>query len=721
MVRSYSMLLLAALWIPAASLAQQSVQQNGPGAEGLPRARRSEHAEVYHGVRVPDPYRWMEEMGSAETVEWTRAQDAYMRGFVAGPERDRIRAGIARAASTYVYSAPVREGGRYFFTRFRATGPNRQVTLLTRSSEDPEPRIVIDAEAMVAADGSAPVRAVPAPDGRTLVYGVVRDGSEWETLRIRDIDSGRELPERLTGIHRVSVLSWARAGEPGFFYTRYPLPAAGAELTTQVQGGGGRIFFHRVGTEQSADRPVFQSPEHAEWFLTPRVTDDGRYLVITSNRGAGRTARIYYQDLTRAGSPVVPLIPEGDAEYTFLGNSGPVFWFLTTQGAPLGRVIAVDIRRPARRHWTDLIPEAEEAFDTWNPPIAVGGRLLVPYRREGRFVAKVFDTAGRLQYEVPFPRVGSIWSGYVGRMQDSAAFYTMSGLVDPGTVYRLDMRTGRSTVFLRSETSYNPDDYVTEQVFYTSRDGTRVPMFLVYRKGFVRDGRAPGWMYGYGALNWAAAPWFQPHLVQWLDQGGIWAEPGTRGGGEYGEAWHEAGSRHRKQNGIDDYIAAAEWLVANRYTSTDRLVAHTSSAGGPLVAAAVVQRPDLFGASILEYPALDVLRYDQFTGGRRWLGEYGTTTDPEDFKALIAYSPHHNLREGTCYPAVLATPGEKDQTAVPMHAYKFVAGLQHAQGCNRPVLLRVSWGAGHTSGATLDDSIDNWADQLAFTLRVLPR
>ncbi len=426
-----------------------------------------------------------------------------------------------------------------------------------------------------------------------------------------------------------------------------------------------------------------------------------------------------YRDLQERSTRI--LVDQVDAIFNLIGNDGSELWFHTDLDAPRGRVIAIDVRRPDRSDWVELIPEREEAIDSWGGASAVGGRLAVGYLEDAHIAIRIFDTTGDFLYRLELPQLGSVWSGVVGTQHDHEGLYNLSGVANPGSIYRLDLRTGESRLVLRPELGYDPDRIVTEQVFYRSRDGTRVPMYLAYQRGLDRDGTAPVYMYGYGFGGWAAQPWFQAHATVWIQMGGIWALPNIRGGGAYGEEWHRAGSRRKKQNAIDDYIAAGEWLIEHGYTSPARLVANASSAGGAIAGAAITQRPDLYGAAVLHFPVLDMLRYAEFTGARRWIPEYGTPEDPADFEALLDYSPVHNVEPGTCYPATLVAPGERDETTPPLHAYKFVAALRHAQSCDAPISLRVSWGAGHSHGADLERSIDNWADQLAFLARVLGR
>jgi prolyl oligopeptidase len=690
---------------PAAAL-QTSNSSSGPTTV----------VDTLHGVPVPDPYRWMEDMGSAEVLRYARAEDSIARADVPAKERAALRKEIAEIARVDRYGAPLKRGARHFYLRFPASGPGTSpgTALLLREGERGPARLLIDPAALPA--GAALAWAIPDPHGRRVAYLVTRPGSAWGTVRIREVDSGRDLPDSLVGVRAAGAgLNWSPGGE-GLFYERFDLPEAAEERSARVAGE--RIAFHRLGERQEQDAEVFRAPSGEGWSLAHVVTGDGRYLVITSTDGATQHTRLHYRDLGVREAPVVELIGEADATHRFVGHRGTTFWIWTDHDAPRGRVVAVDLRAPDRARWAELIPEADATISSWIGATAIGDRIVVGYLEDARTVVRVFDRRGRLSYRLDLPREGSLWSGFVGSQEEPVAFYSLSGLVDPGTIYRLDIRTGESRVFQRPALGYDPDEFVTEQVFLQSRDGTRLPMFLVHARGAAPMPR-PAIMYGYGFGAWPAAPWFQPHVAVWLRRGGIWAVPNTRGGGEYGAEWHRAGSGLRKQNAIDDYLAAARWLIAEGWTTADLLVANGSSAGGAVVGAALVQQPDLFGAVVLDYPVLDMLRYDRFTVADRWRSEYGTARDPAEFRALLAYSPVHNIRRGVCYPPTLVAPGERDDITPPFHAYKLVAALRDAQACDRPVHLRVSWGAGHSSGATLEESIDTWADQLAFLYRVI--
>ncbi len=676
-----------------------------------PSARRGDHVDIYHGVRVADPYRWMEEMDSKETRPWVRAQDRYAREFVtAVPARDALRERLAAIADVTRESVPLKRGEGLFFVQGDGSFSRRTLMYATANMS---PRQLIDPTA--GSDSLLLRRFVPSDDGRLVTYGVTSGASRWERWRVREVATGADLPDELIGLNgAASSVAWHPDGS-GFFYERLEVPPQGAELTQQL--GAQRVFFHRLGTDQSDDRLVFD-PGDESLAVATSVTTDGRFLVLSVGESGSPNNRILIRGIGDNDGPFLPLIAEADAAYSVAGNHGSQFYIYTTADAPRGRVIAVDAHHPERSSWREIIPESAETIDSWVGVRAVGNHFVVGYRKDAWLAVKVFTTDGRHMYDLELPKVGSIWS-FVGREDDPVAYYSLSGFADPGTVYQLDVRTGASAVFRSPTLAYDPDDFVTRQVFYTSTDGTRVPMFVTHHRDVRLDGENPTFMYGYGAFNWAASPWFQPQVAAWLQLGGVYAMPNIRGGGEYGEEWHRAGIRRNKQQSIDDYLAAADWLIANGYTSKNLLVANGGSASGPLVGAAITQRPDLFAASVIDFPALDMLRLEAFTGGRGWRSDFGTVEDKQDFHALHAYSPYHAVREGTCYPATIISPGERDESTVPMHAYKFAAALQHAQSCDKPILLRVSWGAGHSHGATLDDSMDTWADQLAFLVNVL--
>lgn len=690
-------------------------------AQSPPPAQRFGTIDTLHGVGVPDPYRWLEDLDAERTTSWAQGQDEHARWFAGGyAGRQAIRDRIARIASVDRFTAPIAAGGRLFYLRFPSSGgPGMSLgtVLLMRPTESGEEqeRILLDPEADGAPGDASLSLAVPDPAGRRVVYGISRGGSRWQTIRIRDVESGRDESDELTGVYGGrSAISWARDGG-GFYYERFPIPEPGNEQHAKLENQA--LYFHRLGSPQADDRLVFEIPAHPDWGIWHRVTDDGRYLAVGGTDPRTQHNTVWVLDLEDPAGDLRPVVSESDAAYSLVGNDGPVLWFHTDLDAPRGRVVEVDLRSPGREAWRDLVPEAEETISSWILARGLGDKLIVGYLRDALTLVRVFDSNGRYLYDLDLPAQGSIWSGFVGRQGEPEAYYVLSGLVDPGSIYRLDTRTGRSVLVRRPDLAYDPHAFSTEQVFFESRDGTRIPMTLV--RGPESDRPGPVWMYGYGFGAWPAAPWFQPHMAAWLEMGGTWALPNTRGGGEYGEEWHQAGSRLQKQTAIDDYIAATEWLIESGITTSDLMIANASSAGGAIAGAAIVQRPELYGAAVLDYPVLDMLRYHLFTVAGSWRSEYGTVEDANELQALLAYSPVHNVEPGACYPSTLLAPGENDQVTPPFHAYKFVAALQHAQACEAPVLLRVSWGAGHAAGADLASSIETWSDQLAFLARAL--
>lgn len=708
-MRIAALLILAAL--PA--LGEASFAQEPPVPGGA--------VDTLHGVVVADPGRWLEDLDSERTRAWAQEQDTRARRYTEGYlARDAIRDRVARIASIDRYTAPLPAGGRLFYLRFPSSGgpgTSPGTVLLVRPVAPAEgaERTLVDPVAEGAPADLSLSRGVPDRAGHRVVYGVTRGGSRWETIRIRDVESGRDEPDSLTGVHASrSRISWSPEGA-GFWYERLPLPEPGAERTERLENEA--LFYHRLGTPQSTDAPVFSLPERPAWGLWHWLSDDGRWLLAGGTDPETRHTLVSFLDLEDPESGFRPLVAEADAVYTPVGSDESVLWLYTDLEAPRGRVVAVDLQAPDRSRWRDLVPEAEETISSWVLARGLGDALIVGYLRDARNVVRVFDRQGTPLYDLELPTPGSIWSGFVGRQGEDAAYYVLSDLVDPGSIYRLDVPTGRSEPVIRPELPHDPDAFTTEQVFFESSDGTRIPMFLV--RGPDSESPGPVWMYGYGFGAWPAAPWYQPHMVAWLEMGGTWAVPNTRGGGEYGKAWHAAGSRLRKQTAIDDYVAATEWLIERGITTPDLMVANASSAGGAIAGAAIVQRPELYGAAVLDYPVLDMLRYDRFTVAGSWGSEYGTVEDPDEFRALRAYSPVHNVEPGACHPATLVSPGENDEVTPPFHAYKFVAALQRAQGCEAPILLRVSWGAGHAAGADLPSSIETWSDQLAFLARVL--
>jgi len=545
-----------------------------------------------------------------------------------------------------------------------------------------------------------------------MAYGVARSGSDWQEWRVRDVDTGEDLPDKIEWV-KFSGASWRKDGS-GFYYSRYDAPEAGTELTGANYFH--KLYFHRLGTSQDEDVLVYHRPDHREWNFGGQVTDDGRYLIITVSEGTDPRSRVLYQDLSSETNPVVELLMEFDADYTFVGNEGPVFWFRTDLDAPRNRVIALDIRDPGRSNWVEVIAESTNKLEQVS---LFRDQFVLEYLQDAHSLVQFRSLAGKVLGELKLPGLGSV-SGLGGRRDSKETFYAFTSFTQPSTIYRLDLETRRSEVFRQPKLAANTGYYQTEQVFYTSRDGTRVPMFLTHRIGLVRHGDNPVLLYGYGGFNISLTPRFSVANLVWLEMGGVYAVPNLRGGGEYGEAWHQAGTKLNKQNVFDDFIAAAEWLIKNRYTQTNKLAISGGSNGGLLVGACMTQRPELFAAALPAVGVMDMLRFHQFTIGWAWTSDYGSAENPEEFRALYAYSPYHNLRPGVRYPATLITTADHDDRVVPAHSFKFAARLQECQPRNGPpVLIRIETKAGHGAGKSTSKQIEEAADKLAFLAEAL--
>lgn len=674
-----------------------------------PTTATVEQVDEYHGVKIADPYRWLEDLDSPATAAWVQAQNEITFKFLEEvPARDQIRERITRLWDFEKFGTPFKEGGRYFYSRNE--GLQAQSVIYVVDRLDAEPRVLIDPNKF-SEDGTIALAGLTiSDDGRFAAYGLSSAGSDWIEYKVRNIDTAEDLPDLVKWI-KFRGVSWTK-DNAGFFYSRFDEPAGGKlEDVNYYQ----KLFYHRVGTPQSDDRLVYERPDQKEWGFSGDVTEDGRYLIITVSQGTERKNRVYYQDLQAADGQTIKLLDDFDAQYLFIDNEGPVFWFFTDLEAPRGRVIAIDTRHPERENWKELIPQAAETL-LWAS--VVGEHFIASYLKDAHSQVRVFDLGGRPVREVELPGVGSA-GGFGGKRGDPETFYSYTSFNTPATIYRYDVSTGQSTVFRKPKVDFDPDRYEVKQVFYTSKDGTRVPMFITHRKGLKLDGSNPTFLYGYGGFNAAMLPRFSVSRLVWMEMGGVYALANIRGGGEYGKEWHDAGRLKNKQNCFDDFIAAAEWLIAHNYTSPKKLAISGGSNGGLLVAACMLQRPDLFGACLPAVGVLDMLRFHKFTIGWAWVSDYGSPDDPEMFRVLHAYSPLHNIRPGTCYPPTLATTADHDDRVVPSHSFKFISALQAAQGCDNPVLIRIETKAGHGGGKPTQKIIEEVSDEYAFLVRVL--
>ncbi len=674
-----------------------------------PDARKSDQVDDYHGTSIADPYRWLEDADSQETRNWVAAENRLTEDWLAAvPQRPWIRERLELLWNYERYGIPTARGGRYFYTRNE--GLQNQAVLYTATALDAEPRVLLDPNTL-SADGTVALTGTTiSDDGRLLAYGLAAAGSDWQEWRVRDVDTGRDLDDHIRWV-KFSAASWTKDNR-GFFYSRYDEPAEGAALTGANYFQ--KLYYHRLGTPQADDRLVYHRDDEKEWGFGGEVTEDGRYLVVNVWRGTERKNLIFYLDLETPDAQMVELIKQWEAQYTFVGNDGPIFWLQTDLDAPRSRLIAVDTTRPERKEWREVIPETDEVLENVN---LVGERFIATYLRDAHTQVNVFDLAGKLTRQIELPGLGTA-VGFNGRRKDTETFYAFTSFTTPTTIYRYDLAAGESWVFRRPLVDFRPDDYETVQVFYESKDGTRVPMFITHKKSLVRDSRNPTLLYGYGGFNAPLTPGFSVANLVWLEMGGVYAVANLRGGGEYGREWHEAGKKVNKQNVFDDFIAAAEYLVKEQFTSPENLAIEGHSNGGLLVGACLTQRPDLFGAALPGVGVMDMLRFHKFTIGWAWVAEYGSSDVAEEFEILRAYSPLHNIRSRT-YPPTFITTADHDDRVVPAHSFKFAATLQAAQAGDAPILIRIETSAGHGAGKPTSKIIDEIADSFSFLAKAL--
>ncbi|QJE02425.1 S9 family peptidase [Massilia forsythiae] len=675
-----------------------------------PVARKVDQADDYHGTLVADPYRWLEDANSAETKAWVDAENKVTQAWLAQiPQREGIRRRLTQLWNFERYSTPYKEGGRYFYSR--NDGLQNQAVLYTMKSLGDTPRVLLDPNTL-AADGTVALAgAAVSPDGKLLAYGTAASGSDWNEWKVRDIETGKDLDDHLKWV-KFSSTAWTRDGK-GFFYSRYDEPKEATKLADVNYYQ--KLYYHRVGTAQDADVLVYDRPDQKEWGFQATTTDDGRYLLVTATKGTAHKYRVFYKDLSKPDGKVQALVDNFDAAYDFIDNVGPVLYFATDRKAPKKRIVAIDLRRPQETNWKTIVPEAQQTLVSSH---MIDNKLVNEYLADARAVVKVTDLKGKALREIALPGIGTV-SGFNAKRTDTEAFYSFTGFTTPSTIYRVDFKSGASSVFRQPKLQFDPAAYETRQQFFTSRDGTRVPMFIVSKKGIKLDGNNPTYLYGYGGFNISMTPAFSPANLAWMEMGGVYVSANLRGGGEYGEAWHEAGTKLHKQNVFDDFIGAAQWLIDNKVTSPSKLAIGGGSNGGLLVGAAMTQRPDLFAAAIPQVGVMDMLRFHKFTIGWAWTSDYGSSDNADEFKALVKYSPLHNIKPGTCYPATMITTADHDDRVVPAHSFKFAATAQAAQAGGNPVIIRIDTKAGHGAGKPTGKQIEEVADRWGFLARAL--
>ena len=674
-----------------------------------PKANKTGQVDDYHGVKVPDPYRWLENTESAESQAWIEAENKLTNEYLSSiTERTAIRNRLTELWNYERYSAPSKVGSKYIYTR--NDGLQNQSVLYIADSISDTGKVFFDPNKLTA-DGTAALNGSSfTDDGKLWAYGIARSGSDRTEWRVMNVETGEHLTDTLRP-NRQGGVSWLKDNS-GFFYSRFPDAQDGAELKNQ--NFFQKLYFHKLGTPQSEDYVVYERPDNKEYFVGSEVSEDGKWLIITVGKGTERMNMVYFKDLTNKDSAILPLITDLSAAYNFIGNDGSLFYFLTDKNSPLGRVVSVNVTDKTPE-WKDIVPESKETLRGVN---FINNQFVLNYLKDAFTQIKIVTTSGQLVRNVKLPGIGSA-GGFGGKRADSETFYSYSSYNAPPTIYRYEMKSGKSKLFRKAKVKFNPADFKVKQVFYNSKDGTRVPMFIVHKKGVKLNGNNPTILYGYGGFNIPQTPGFSVARLPWLEMGGVYAVANLRGGSEYGKSWWENGAKLKKQNVFDDFIAAAEWLIANKYTSTAKLAIQGGSNGGLLVGAVLNQRPDLFGAALPAVGVMDMVRFTKFTIGWAWTSDYGSPDNPTEFKALYAYSPLHNIKPGTKYPATLVTTADHDDRVFPAHSFKYAATLQAAQAGPAPILIRIETKAGHGAGKPTAKIIEEQADIYGFLVKSL--
>ncbi len=702
------------IWIPsfisliALSLAAATVAR-------YPKAPKTRQVDEYHGTKIADPYRELENPDSPATRAWIEAENRLTRSFFSKiPGRERIRSALEGLWNYERNSPPFREASRYFFTR--NSGLQNQSVLLVQDSLDGAPRVLLDPNALSSNGTVSLAGYAVSHDGNLLAYGTSAAGSDWNEWKVRNIETGKDTDDLLKWV-KFSGASWAPDNR-GFYYSRYDEPPAGRELQSVVKNQ--KVWFHRLGTPQSRDEPVFARPDKPDWFFSADVTDGGRWLILTVREGTDPRNRLYYRDLEKPGSDFVKLFDRYDARYQFLDDVGSTFYFQTDKDAPRGRVVSVDVSPgQAEPALHDVVPQAAASLEGVS---IVGERIVAQYLVDAASRVRLFSLDGKPEKEIELPALGAA-GGFFGKRSDKETFYSFVSFSYPVRIYRYDFETGKSSVFREPKVPFDPARFETREVFYPSKDGTKIPMFLVSRKGLKQTGDIPTLLFGYGGFDLAMTPAYSARALAWIEMGGLFAHACLRGGSEYGEEWHRAGMLGNKQNVFDDFAWAAKWLIAKGYTNPKRLAINGRSNGGLLVGATLNQHPELFGAAVPQVGVMDMLRYHLFTIGWAWASDYGRSDKPDQFAWLIRYSPLHNIKKGTHYPPVLITTADHDDRVVPGHSFKYAATLQAAQAGTAPILIRIETQAGHGGGGdtgsetSVSKQIEESSDILAFLFR----
>ena len=694
----WQMLFIALLWGCKTNEDQQ------PEILPYPETTKGDHVDTYHGVDVADPYQWMEDDLSPETASWVSAQnevtDAYLNKI---DFREPLKARIEELLDYERISAPFEEGDYEYFYKNEGLQDHSVLYRTKIGTTGTEPEVFLDPNAF-SDDGTVGLRGVSfTRDGSLAAYMITEGGSDWRKIIVIDTETKEIQGDTLVDV-KFSGLSWK--GKEGFYYSSYDNPKETSELSAKTQHH--ELYYHQLNTPQSADKLIYGGAKQPNRYISGTVTEDGNYLVVTAAQNTSG-AQVYVQDLRQPNGDFIPLQEDYLARFSYVENEGDDFYFNTNIDAPNYRLVKVNLKAPAKSNWQDIIPETENVLRINSG----GGKLFANYLVDAKTAIKQFDMDGKLEREVQLPGIGSA-GGFGAKKEDTHLYYSFTSFTYPSTIYRYDITTGESQMYRQPEVDFNPDDYETKQVFYNSKDGTRIPMFITHKKGIKLDGSNPTYLYAYGGFNISLTPSFSASRIVWLENGGIYAQPNLRGGGEYGEKWHQAGTKMNKQNVFDDFIAAGEYLIEEGYTSSDYLAISGGSNGGLLVGATMTQRPDLAKVALPAVGVMDMLKYHTFTAGAGWAADYGTAEDsPEMFEYLKGYSPYHNLKEGVAYPATMVTTADHDDRVVPAHSFKFAARLQEAHSGPNPVLIRIETKAGHGSVST-KQVIDLTADVYSF-------
>ena len=672
-----------------------------------PETRKVDQSDDFFGTKVADPYRWLEDDNSAETAAWVAAENKVTFGYLEKlPSRARLKERLTTLWNYERYGVPSKEGQYYIFSK--NDGLQNQSVLYKAKTLDATPEVLIDPNKL-STDGTVALGAAEfSDDGKFMAYATSASGSDWQEWKISEVATGQDLADHLKW-SKFSSASWLADGS-GFYYGRYEAPKEGEAL--QGVNKNQKVYFHKVGTAQDADTLVYERPDHPTWMFDAAVTEDGRWLVVTQGEGTERENRVFLRDLKDPAGKIAPFLDKFDAAYHVIGNDGDRFYVLTDNGAKRYRLVAIDRHKPEAADWKTIVPEGPNR-DVISTADIVGSRFILSWRTDAHETMKVYGLDGKFERDIPLPTLGSIM-GFSAKRKATEAFYAFASYTYPTTVFHYDVASGKSRVFRQPKVAFNPSDFETTQVFYTSKDGTRIPMFLTSKKGLQKNGQNPTLLYGYGGFDISLTPSFTAATIAWLEMGGVYAVANLRGGGEYGKEWHDGGRLNNKQNVFDDFIAAAEYLITEKYTSTPKLAIAGGSNGGLLVGAAMTQRPDLFGAALPAVGVMDMLRFHRFTIGWAWKSDYGSSETKEGFDTLIKYSPLQNLKPGTKYPATLVTTADHDDRVVPAHSFKFAAALQAAQAGDAPVLIRIETKAGHGAGKPTSKQIEEKADVYAF-------